>query len=129
MLQLLNKIPEQLPKVIPEEKITYEETTTRLPDNFPADFPIYPGAKIVSSWTNEGDTDIGVSVIWETDDQLNEVKDYYSTNLKSNGWMVSNEASTDGSVVLSFVKGETQGFMGLSREDMTAISVTLGLKK
>ncbi|MEK7526247.1 MAG: hypothetical protein AAB546_02110, partial [Patescibacteria group bacterium] len=38
--------------------------TTKLPAQFPSDFPIPPSSVLVSSWLNEDKENLGVSVIW-----------------------------------------------------------------
>jgi hypothetical protein len=61
--------------------------STTLPDTFPKDFPVYPGAKVtgVLSGTQKGKSS-GFWVTLTTSDSVDKVAAYYKTNLKANGW-------------------------------------------
>lgn len=102
----------------------------KLPDGFPSDFPVLPGAKITSSWTSSDDNSKGISVVWETSDAPTKVADYYKTNIESKGWKVTASFSSEGTTTYSFEKGTTNGFVGIAEgeEGKTNISVTIGVK-
>ena len=102
----------------------------KLPDGFPSDFPVYPGAKITSSWTSSGDDSKGISVVLETSDAPTKVADYYKTNIESKGWKTTASFSSEGTTTYSFEKGTTNGFVGIAKgeEGKTNISVTIGVK-
>lgn len=101
-----------------------------LPNKFPKDFPIYPGATPTSSWSSEGDKSIGISIVWETKDKLDAVVDFYKQELASKGWKVLKQFDSQNSSTLTIAKGTTNGFIGLSMSDTkTTISVTVGVDK
>lgn len=102
----------------------------KLPEEFPSDFPIYPGAKITSSWTSSGDDAKGISVVWETNDSPDKVANYYKSSIESKGWKTTASFSSEGTTTYSFEKGESTGFVGIAKgeEGKTTISVTIGVK-
>lgn len=61
-----------------------------LPENFPSDVPIYPGARVaISNSTTDGAT-IGM----ETDDDRKKVVHYYETKLAAQGWKLDTTSNT-----------------------------------
>lgn len=66
-----------------------------LPENFPSDVPIYPGARVaISNTTTEGAT-IGL----ETKDDRPKIVRYYEKNLAAHGWKLKTSSSLRGSIV------------------------------
>lgn len=62
-----------------------------LPENYPSDIPVYPGAEVVYSVVKDGD---GSNVTFRTSDSLAEVVDFYEAQLASQGWSkTQNQAS------------------------------------
>jgi len=59
--------------------------TNRVPANFPADIPIYPGAGLISDSAIGNDQ----TVLLQTTDSLEKVVDFYRRQLKSDGWKIS----------------------------------------
>lgn len=111
-----------------EGEISFEERG-ELPDNFPKDFPVYPKSKLVGTWSADGEDIKGLSLVWETDDSVEEVSGYYNRELEASGWKVTFSTKAEGSVALSFEKDKNSGFVGITTEDgKTIISVTLGVK-
>jgi len=109
-------------------KVSFEEGG-KLPEGFPKDFPVYPGAKVVSSFTANTDGKDGMSVVWETGDAVNKVSSFYKTNLVSNGWKISATFEQGDSMTTSFEKEGWGGFMGITAtEGKTTISATVGVK-
>jgi len=111
-----------------EGKVSFEEGG-ELPEGFPKDFPVYPGAKVVSSFTANTDGKDGMSVVWETGDSVEAVSGFYKSNLVANGWKVSATFEQGDSTTTSFEKEGWGGFMGItSTEGKTTISATVGVK-
>ena len=109
-------------------KVSFEEGG-KLPQGFPSDFPVYPGAKVASSFTANTDGKDGMSVVWETGDSADKVSAFYKTSLVSNGWKVTATFESEGSMTNSFKKEGWAGFMGIaSSEGKTTISATIGVK-
>jgi hypothetical protein len=110
-----------------EGEFSFEEGGS-LPDNFPSDFPIYPDAKLASSWTASGDDTDGLSLIWETEDSVSKVSNYYEGELEDAGWTLSFTSETEDSTTFAFEKNDASGFIGITvEESKTVISLTLGL--
>jgi len=101
-----------------------------LPAGFPSDFPVYSGAKVVSSFTAQGEQDSGMSVVWESSDSQASVADFYKKQLPAAGYTVSSTFEATNSLTISFKKGETEGFMGVTSGEggKTTISVTVGVQ-
>lgn len=101
----------------------------QLPNGFPSDFPIYPGAKLSSSWTTGGEDGKGISVVWETSDSADQVMNFYKNKLSAASWKIDNEFTQEQMQTLSFEKDNVSGFVGLAKTDAKlTISVTLGFK-
>ena len=110
-----------------EGEFSFEEGGS-LPDNFPSDFPIYPDAELASSWTASGDDTDGISLIWETEDSVSGVGNYYESELEAAGWTLSFTSETEDSITYAFEKNDVSGFIGITvEESKTVISLTLGL--
>jgi len=101
-----------------------------LPESFPKDFPVYTGAKLVSSFSAKGDEGDGVSVVWETGDSFDKVTDFYKKKLQEDGWKVESTFEQKDSFTSSFKKGEVEGFIGVTIGEggKVTISVTIGVK-
>ncbi len=100
-----------------------------LPDEFPKDFPIYTGAKLTSSWTTDGESGKGVSVVWETTDSADKVQAFYKDKLPKSGWKIDNEFAQESMQTISFEKDNISGFIGLTKaEQKLTISATFGIK-
>lgn len=54
-----------------------------LPENYPSDIPVYPGAEVVYSVVKDGD---GSNVTWRTNDSLQRVVSYYEAQLAGQSW-------------------------------------------
>jgi len=104
--------------------------TNTLPANFPKDFPLYPDSSLKTSWTTQGELKEGISVLWESGDAPQVVRDFYKQKLPELGWSVNSSFESEGSYTISFEKEITDGFIGitLGEAGLTQISVTLGIE-
>lgn len=66
------------------------------PDNWPADMPFYPGAKVDVGTSMTGTTE-AVSVSLNTKDDFAKVAEWYEKELKSAGWTAEISTSQKGS--------------------------------
>lgn len=73
----------------------------KLPDNFPKDFPVYKGAKVVASYSGKQDNQEGFFVSWETGDAVDKVKSFYSDAFDKGPWKSSSTFDSSDSSVLS----------------------------
>lgn len=111
-----------------ETEFSFEEGG-ELPENFPEDFPIYSKAKLTSSWTAQAEEKDGISLIWETEDSMEEVSAYYKRELVDAGWKVGLSTEAEETITMGFEKDSSSGFLGITTEEgKTIISLTLGIE-
>lgn len=125
-------ISKYLPKTIENKTTTNQEGSTsnkETLDKLPKDFPIYQNAELDESWTTSGEGIGSVSAVWETNDSVNVISEYYKNEFRKGGWNIDSEISIEGSAVMSFSKNTIKGFMGITKkENNTVISITMTLK-
>ena len=98
--------------------------TNKIPDNFPGDFPIYPGTKVTSSLSGQG--------FWltlSTTDAPEKVISYYQTSLKANGWSADTTTGSGVGTNWAVSKGDLSGYITVERAkdaDETTILIVLG---
>lgn len=102
----------------------------KIPDSFPKDFPIYPGAKVTSvlSGSEKGKNN-GFWVTLSTADSLDKVETYYKTNLTKNGWSETSSYSTGDTTTQTVTKGDLSGSVAITRASdakETDIMIILG---
>jgi len=102
--------------------------SAKVPDGFPKDVPIYPGAEVVSATSM---AQMGMaSVQLSTGDGVAKVAAYYKRELAAKGWNEVTAMSQGGAQameMLSCSKGETVAtVMAVAEEGKTIISVTIG---
>ena len=122
---------------IEKGKVTFTDTKTgqtvavggeKLPDSFPKDFPIYPGAKIVSSLSSNG---LLVTFTAPDGHGLAKVVPFYKNGLGASGWTITSSFDSDTIQTWAIAKGTTEGSVSIttSERDPLTIVVTLGEKE
>jgi hypothetical protein len=81
--------PQPAPEGAPEAILT----DGVIPEGFPSDIPIYPGATIGSSMTMPG---LGVFATFGTDDGVDAILTHYRSELAKKGWSVVDTPEGDG---------------------------------
>jgi hypothetical protein len=100
-----------------------------MPSTFPADVPIYPGARLTAaaSFNGTGQTTWGMS--WETPDSVARVQAFYSSKLSQGDWTISFAGNTGGSFSAAFNRKSNSRFGGILGADgssgETRISMSL----
>jgi hypothetical protein len=120
-------------------KMTFTDTKTgskvdigtgKIPDTFPKDFPIYPGAKVTSVMSgSEKGKNNGFWVTLSTADSLDKVASYYTGKLSANGWETTANYSAGGTSTQTVTKGDLSGSLAVTRESdatETQIMIILG---
>lgn len=120
-------------------KVTFTDTKTgakvdigsgKVPDTFPKDFPLYPGAKVSSAMSgNESGKSNGFWLTMTTGDSLSKVEAYYKTQFASGGWTVSSTYTAGGTTSETVEKGQWSGSLSISEDSgtkETQIVVILG---
>ena len=129
-------------KDVEKGKITFKDTKTdqtvnvggeKLPDAFPKDFPVYQGAKVVSSVSNiqqgKGNGFL-VTFTIPSGQGLNKVVPFYKSGLNTSGWTITSSFDSDTIQTWEIAKGSTEGSVAITSErDQMTVIVTLGDKK
>jgi hypothetical protein len=105
---------------------------SEIPENFPKDFPLYPGAKPSGSLSGGKKADNGFWLMLTTPDTLEKVDEFYSTNFKKQGWTSEELMRVGNSVTWKAGKGNLEGTVMASREKdekETGILIILNNKK
>ena len=129
-------------KNIEKEKLTFTDTKTgqtvnvggeKLPDTFPKDFPIYQGAKVISSVSNiqQGKGNgLLVTFTIPSGQGLNKVVPFYKNGLNTSGWTITSSFDSDTIQTWAIAKGSTEGSVAITSErDQMTVIVTLGDKE
>ena len=100
-----------------------------MPDGFPADVPIYPGARLTAAakFTSGSQTTWGMN--WETLDGLDKVQAFYSTKLSQGDWSIQFTGSSSSSFAATFSRksnSKSSGILGADASSgVTKISMSL----
>lgn len=93
-----------------------------LPQDFPADVYVVPGASVASSMSYPG----GVNLSLTTSAAAKEVADRYSAEMKAQGWGEQSSMDTPEVAMLSFVKENRMATVLVQTEDgVTTINLTV----
>lgn len=114
-----------------QERVTIETEegaitigTDELPENFPSNFPTYPGAKVSSTASSQEQ----VTVAFTTSDSVEKVGAFYLDKLASSDWEIKETATLANSVVFGVEKAESGGAVIInSSEEGTVITISLEL--
>jgi hypothetical protein len=118
-------------------KLTYTDPKTgaqlnigsnKIPDDFPKDFPIYPGASVTTSASQPGES-AGNWLTLTSSDTVDQINAFYNSNLKANGWTANSNGSSNGVTSWTVSKGVRSGSVLIQRqngESQTSIIIVLG---
>jgi hypothetical protein len=117
----------------PKTGSTVDIGSGKIPDSFPKDFPMYPGAKVTSvmSGSEKGENN-GFWLTLATPDSLEKVDAYYESNLKSNGWEIASNYSAGETTTRAVKKNTYSGSVAATRaadSQETQIIIILGADK
>lgn len=120
-------------------KVTFTDTKTgakvdigsnKVPDTFPKDFPIYPGAKVTSSLSGaEAGKSNGFWLTMSTTDSVDTVTAFYKTQLANSGWTIESTYTANDTTTETVKKGDMSGSLAISRDASskeTQIVIILG---
>src|SRR5258706_15106199 len=104
--------------------------TGKVPDTFPKDFPVYPGAKVTSSLAGAASgKNNGFWLTLSTGDALDTVAMYYKNQLVANGWTIGSTYTAGDTVTETVTKGTWSGSLTLTQggdKKETQIVIILG---
>jgi hypothetical protein len=100
-----------------------------MPNGFPADVPIYPGARLTAgaTFTANGQTTWGME--WETLDTVDKVQAFDSSKLSQGDWNISFSGTASGAFSAVFNRKSNSKFAGLLAADTSSgvTKITLSL--
>jgi hypothetical protein len=107
-------------------KMTFTDTKTgakvdigggKVPDNFPKDFPLYPGAKVTSalSGAQTGKSN-GFWLTLATGDTLDTVLAYYKSQLAVSDWKIQQTYTSGDTMTETLTKGMWSGSLAITRK-------------
>ncbi len=83
-----------------------EGVSAAVPDNFPTDVPIYPGAQAAQGKGVEVEGSPQSAVQFVTNDAYPDVHKFYSEQLQAKGWTLSEDAENEGAATIQAAKGD-----------------------
>jgi hypothetical protein len=81
-----------------------EGVTAAVPENFPSDIPIYPGAQAAQGKGVEIEGSPQSAVQFLTNDALGDVHKFYTTELGSKGWTLDLDEENEGAATIQATK-------------------------
>ena len=105
----------------------------KIPEGFPKDFPLYPGAKVSGNISGaENKAGKGFWLIMTTVDSADKVIAFYEANLPKSGWIVENTMNIGTSSTWEVTKGDMTGAVIVAadeKEKGTSIVITFSPKE
>jgi hypothetical protein len=114
------------PSATPTPKL---DPAVAMPATFPADVPIYPGARLTSeaNFTSTGQSTWGVE--WETFDSVDKVTAFYTAKLNQGDWSLTFSGGSNGEFTAIFTRKsntKVDGILGVDGSSgVTKISLAL----
>lgn len=103
-------------------------TENKVPESWPKDAPIYADAKILISGENT-DGQKGLSLSLSSPASVDKIFDYYSNELKNQGWkIVSTSKSTYGNVITAEKDTRTFSLVILGSDSTTQITTVIAFE-
>jgi len=107
-------------------QIAAGEAGVSLPDGFPKDVPVYPGATVIASATAKNMMNVSL----QTTDQPQQVKTFYQEKLKQNGWETQSTMNVPQGTMLHATKDQRTQMVTITRdEDKTVIALVVTEEK
>ncbi len=83
-----------------------EGASAAIPDNFPTDMPVYPGAQAAQGKGVEIDGSPQTAVQLLTNDALGDVRAYYTSELAAKGWTIDSDEQNEAAATIQASKGD-----------------------
>ena len=87
------------------------------PSGFPADIPVYPGARLTAGATFSGNGVTTWGMEWETLDGVDKVQAFYSSKLSQGDWTIQFSGSANGSFSAMFSRKSNSSAAGILGAD------------
>lgn len=102
------------------------------PNGFPADIPVYPGARLTAGATFSGSGQTTWGMEWETLDGVDRVQAFYSSKLSQGDWNIQFSSSANGSFSATFNRKSNSSATGILGADgssgVTKISLSFATR-
>jgi hypothetical protein len=103
-------------------RIAGSEASVALPEGFPKDVPIYPGAKVAASVKSQD----GMHVTLQTSDAGSKVSDFYKEQMKAQGWAIDTTMDMpQGTMLMGNKSGQALHVMVMSDDKATTVTLTV----
>lgn len=100
------------------------------PDNWPSDAPKYPNAQIqYSASSNPESGETGAIISFTTSDKLQQVIDFYKSELAKNGWKIEQTATVSQMTAISGSKDKMTYSVQIVSDDKGNTTVTVAIGK
>jgi hypothetical protein len=100
---------------MPEPDLSGLEATigegAAIPEDFPSDVPIYPGARPTATMSEAGE---GTLVTFDIDDGPEKVYDFYQQKFSDGGWEIASSASMGGQWMISALKDQRAAHVSIA---------------
>lgn len=96
-----------------------------LPDNFPSDIPVFPGATVLGSVTGSASDGSGIFVSLNSTDSMDDVKDFYGYRLSDNGWGEEQKTTIGNITNYSVMKGDRRLSISLTPYEDNQVHITI----
>jgi predicted small lipoprotein YifL len=104
-------------------KVVIDTEGAELPEDWPADIPMFPKAKVTSVVEGEGDAEMMMAVC-NTGKDVASIKTYYEKQLPENGWSIENKVeSGTATAMLMAVKDAMAASISVNKNANAAGSV------
>jgi hypothetical protein len=110
-------------------KMTFTDTKTgakvdigsgKIPDTFPQDFPLYPGAKVTSAVSGaQSGQNNGFWLTLSSTDSVDKVDAFYTSQFAANGWTVDSTFTANGTATETVSKSGWSGSLAISSDSST----------
>lgn len=102
----------------------------KVPDTFPKDFPLYPGAKVTSSLSGaQAGKANGFWLTLSTGDAMDAVTAFYKNQFTKNSWVIGQTYTAGDTLTETITKGTWSGSLAVTRgasDKETTIVIILG---
>ncbi len=113
----------------PVETITQGETA-KLPKEFPASFPIMPGARLAQTYSLVGGNVLALTAEWSLDKlTVDDAIAFYRGALPSKGWKAGELSQYVGAQVMAVSSGSWSGNLTFGSKALPFVKVELNFKK
>lgn len=100
----------------------------KLPDDWPSSIPLPRDAKLTYAQSGTSANGMGQSVAFTTSDSMNDVSEFYKTELANNGWTIEATMITTDGGMISASQGEDGVIISIGSSDGET-AVTIGTAK